>query len=170
MKRLIIGLISLVALLSAAGCDVIGYGKMWDIAPVEVKMEVVDAEGNNLFDEGFQNNWLSKEITASFEGETYSFPPAPGTRAYMAIMSGLTVQIYGAWENNPRPVLVFGELSGETERDSDLSILWPDGSEDVIGIKHTFHWDILGNPQGKTTLTLNGETVSNPVRLVKSSR
>lgn len=159
MKRV---LYLLGAVLLSAGC---GYFMIWDIAPVEVAMEVVDAEGNNLFSESTPGNWLQDRVTATFEGETYTYPQVE-TRAYLAIMNGLVVRDYhGQWGMGT--ALVFGELSGETDRHSDLVITWPDGTTDTITIDNRFSWGVTGNPHKKTSFKLNGEAVSAPIRIVK---
>ena len=147
------------AVLSLSSCIVM----IWDIAPVVVYKEVVNGEGQNLFDEATPGNWLGETITAVFEDEEYIYPSSGPTRAYAPQMYGLTVSEYG--ENIA--VLYFGELDGEESRESDLVISWPDGSEDTITVKRIFRWKITGKPDGRTTLKLNGRKTGNPVRIVK---
>lgn len=146
------------AVLSLSSC----IGMKWDIAPVEVYMEVVNGEGQNLFDEATPGNWLGETITAVFEDEEYIYPSSGPTRTYAPQMYGLTVSEY-----KNMAVLCFGELDGEESRESDLVISWPDGSEDTITVKRTFRWKITGKPDGKTTLKLNGRKTGNPVRITK---
>lgn len=159
----------LYALLGAAlllgGC---GFGMIYDIAPVEVMMEVTDADGRNLFEESQDataKNWLEGPVTATFEGETYAFPSTVDTRAYAAMMHGLVVRSVRRADGSTVTCLVFGELSGETERCSDLTVTWPNGTTTVITVDNSFHWGITGRPHKKTLFRMNGETVSLPVRI-----
>lgn len=140
--------------------------KVWDIAPVTVRMEVIDAQGRNLFDETTPGNWLGSEISATFEGESYIFPTTD-TRAYLAVLYGLHLEPYENADRSPVSVLAFGELDGTQERDSDLVITWPDGSEDIITVHRRFRWKWNGDPDGKTTWKLNGKETEYPVRIVK---
>ena len=135
--------------------------RIWDISPVVVVFEVKNSNGENLFDESTEGNWLNTSFSATFEGETYTYPYVE-TKEYYAQLRGLYLHRY-----SEIPRLEFGELDGTVERNSDLVITWPDGTQDVISIKRTFRWKLNGDPDGKTTLKLNGETTSNPIQLVK---
>lgn len=147
------------ALLLLSGCAT------WDIVPVIVRMEVVNEAGQNLFDASTAGNWLQNTFTATFEGETYTYP-AVKTRTYAAMMYGLYVtEIRTA--SATFPGLNFGELSGESNRRSDLVITWPDGTSDTITVDNDFHW-VFGKPRKKTSFSLNGGTASSSiVRIVK---
>ena len=134
---------------------------IWDISPVVVVFEVRNSNGENLFDESTDSSWLNTSFSATFEGETYTYPYVE-TKEYYAYLRGLYLQPY-----SQTPRLEFGELDGTVERNSDLVITWPDGTQDVINIKRSFRWKLNGDPDGKTTLKLNGETTSNPIQLVK---
>ena len=152
------------AALLLSGC---GFGMTWDITPVIVEMEVVDAEGHNRLDEKTAGNWLQSTVTATFEGETYRFP-SPETRTYAAILRGLYIESYSFGPRAGAIYLAFGELSGETDRSSDLVITWPDGTTDTITIDNRFRWTVTGYPDNRTSFKLNGVPVSYlPIRLVK---
>ena len=140
--------------------------EVWDIAPVTVRMEVTDAQGRNLFDETTPGNWLGSEISADFEGESYIFPTTD-TRTYKAVLRGLFLEPYENADRPSIPVLAFGELDGTKERDSDLVVRWPDGSEDIITVHRKFRWKWNGDPDGATTWKLNGKETGSPVRIVK---
>ena len=140
--------------------------KIWDIAPVMIRMEVVDAQGRNLFEETTPGNWISSEISARFEDESYTFPTVQ-TRAYMAVLYGLYLEPNGSGTGHQYPVLTFGELDGTEERNSDLVITWPDASEDIISVRRKFRWKRNGDPDGETILKINGKVTENPIRIVK---
>ena len=129
------------AALLLSGC---GFGMTWDIAPVIVE----------------------STVTATFEGETYRFP-SPETRTYAAILRGLYIESYSFGPREGAVYFAFGELSGETDRSSDLVISWPDGTTDTITVDNRFRWRVNGYPDKKTSFKLNGESVTGPIRLVK---
>ncbi len=127
---------------------------IWDIAPVEVIMVVTDAQGNNLFDASTPGNWLSESFSATFNGEEFLWPSAR-TREYFAELKGF--YIYPSWYSDSKEVyLRFGELDGVEDWDTDLFISWPDGSEDVIHVLHTFRWGKEGPETYHTEFKLNG--------------
>lgn len=134
---------------------------IWDISPVVVLFEINNNNGENMFSESTEGNWLNASFSCSFEDETYTYPSIE-TKEYLAAFQGLYLNLY-----SEIPLLEFGELDGTEDRDSDLVITWPDGTRDVINIKRTFRWKLNGDPDGKTTLKLNGENTSNPIQLVK---
>ena len=134
---------------------------IWDIAPVIVLFEVNNSNGENLFAESTEGNWLDTSFSCTFEDVTYTYPYVE-TKEYAAFLRGLYLKNY-----SQTPYLEFGELDGTEERNSDLVITWPDGTQDVITIKRTFRWKLNGDPDGKTTLKLNGEKTSSPIKLVK---
>lgn len=166
MKQLSVALLSVLACTGICS-SCIGRDVIWDINPVNTYMEIVDRSGANLFDKATPGNWLEESISATFEGETWSYPAEEETRAFMPEMYGLRVVEYGSSTEPPRPVLVFGELSGETERNSDLVITWPDGTEDTLTISREFRWKANGAPKGKTVWKLNGKETGIPIRIVK---
>lgn len=163
MKKLTIAIIATFGLTS---CISLNKEKIWDINPVKIQMEVVDAQGRNLFDETTPGNWNGSEISATFEGESYTFPTAD-TKAYLAILYGLYVEPHGGSTGSTYPVLTFGELDGTQERNSDLVISWPDGSEDIISVHREFRWKHNGDPDGETAWKLNGKETESPIRIVK---
>ena len=165
MKRILLGFIALLGLCS---CEKIvdtalsiADPKIWDIGPVVVLFEVNNSNGDNLFAESTEGNWLNASFSCTFEDETYTYP-SPETKEYIAVLRGLYLNT-----SSETPFLEFGELDGTENRNSDLVITWPDGTQDVITIKHTFRWKLNGNPDGHTTLKLNGEKTSHPIQLVK---
>ena len=103
---------------SEGGSDVI-----WDIAPVEFNIFITDSEGHDLLDSTFQNN-LIKEITVSYQGETYPvttereyYEELYGdiqTRAYMPHFYGL--MLHHSWNHKTSNYgdyeLTFGEFDG----------------------------------------------------------
>lgn len=138
---------------------------IWDIAPVEVILVVTDAQGNNLFDASTPGNWLSEPFSATFNGEEFQWPPAR-TREYFAELKGFYIYPSG-YSQSKEVFLRFGELDGERNWDTDLSISWPDGSEDVIRVQHTFRWGKKGPETYHTAFKLNGTPVEGEIVRLK---
>ena len=141
---------------------------IWDIAPYSILMEVTDTEGHNLFEASTPGNWLEGPVVATFDGKTYNFPSeeTPETKELIVEITGLSVKKIG----NPSKVTVleFGELNGGDNLTADLTLSWPNGTSDVISFKHTVSYQD-GRPSTKTAHFLNGESVTAPVKIVKSS-
>ena len=128
-----------------------------DWNPIVVYIKVSNAEGQNLLDAATPNNFVDKEISAEWMGETYvadslSFwDKQHMTRMYLPIMNGLMYVT-----KNGEPMLYFGELAGDGDyNDEPFTIHWPDGSTDVITIKNKAH---LSSANRK--YKLNGEVVA----------
>lgn len=140
---------------------------VWDIAPYSILMEVTDTEGHNLFEASTPGNWLKGPVVATFDGKTYNFPSeeTPDTKELIVEITGLSVKKTG--NTSQVTVLEFGELNGGDNLTADLTLNWPNGTSDVITIKHTVSYQD-NRPSTKTAHFLNGEAVSAPVQIVKS--
>ncbi len=129
-------------------------GMIWDIGPVYFQMEVTDVQGNNLFSETTPGNWLSEQISATFDGKEFLWPSAR-TKAYLAVLKGF--YLLPRWyKPSDEMLFCFGELDGTKKWDKDLCITWPDGSTDVIRVQHAFRWNLAGQPEQYTGFKLNG--------------
>lgn len=145
-------------LLSA--CDTIGGGDViWDIAPVEFKIFITDSGGHDLLDSTVQNN-LIKDITLSYQGETYPVMTDQEymektyghsqTRAYMPTFYGLILRKYWSHETFTYGdfELVFGEFDGEESVDKrEVLLTMPNGRQVSLAYKNHFRWKSNGNPK-----------------------
>ena len=109
-----------------------------DWNPIDIYIKVSNAEGQNLLDTATPNNFVDKEISAEWMGETYVadtislWEKQYMTRMYLPEMHGLMYKT-----KNGEKVLYFGELAGDGDYDDEpLTIHWPDGSTDVITVKN----------------------------------
>lgn len=140
-----------------AACDT----PEWDILPIDIYINVSNSSGQNLLDTATPDNFLGKEITAEWKGETYTadsifwINKAAATRMYLAEMFGLHYTSFDGTD-----MLYFGELSGHaTFNDEPLTIHWPDGSTDVITVKASAH-EGFRDVTLKRKFKLNGKTVA----------
>ena len=109
-----------------------------DWYPIMIYVKVSNAEGQNLLDSVTPNNFIDKEISAEWMGETYVadtislWGKQQTTREYLPMMNGLMYVT-----KNGKRMLYFGELAGDGDYDDEpLTIHWPDGSTDVITVKN----------------------------------
>jgi len=101
-----------------------------DFNPIEIKISVVNADGDNLLDTETTGNILSEPMTYTYNGETLDIEEgAPweheGSRYYMPAW-------FGVWRitDNGKPIIYVGEFDATdlTPRPIDLTL---------AGIKHT---------------------------------
>ena len=128
-----------------------------DWAPVDLSIQLHDAQGNDLLDPENPNN-LIDGTTLTFRGKTYEASrewyekgmfhdwqytePIKGeeqeqevvsTRAYLACLYGLYLLRNGVpYQEKPGFRLYFGEIDGGTNMSEELILSWPDGSRNVI--------------------------------------
>ena len=128
-----------------------------DWNPINIYVKVTNAEGQNLLDSVTLNNFVNKEISAEWMGETYVadtislWKKQHMTRMYLPMMNGLMYVT-----KNGEQMLYFGELAGDGDYDDEpLTIHWPDGSTDVITVKNKAY---LSSANRK--YKLNGEVVA----------
>lgn len=140
---------------------------IWDISPLVITLDVRDDAGNDLFDPEFPDNIIESGVCAEYQGKYYDLSPRyiASTRYYMPHFRGLT------YENFPyREVaynIEFGELFGDKNyHDEKIIIHWGDGTKNVIVFTHSFWWK-KQKPHSKTTVYLDGEKVSMPIKLVR---
>lgn len=169
MKHLLGPIMILLAVLGA--CKRITPEKnkdlIWDIAPYSILMEVTDTEGNNLFETSTPGNWLEGPVVATYDGKSYLFPSEDiHTKELLVEVTGLSLIKIG--DPPSKTALVFGQFNGGDNLTADITLSWPDGSSDVIAFKHTVSYQD-GVPSTKTSHFLNGEAVTAPVSIVKSS-
>ncbi|MBQ2248414.1 MAG: hypothetical protein II323_06625 [Tidjanibacter sp.] len=153
MKNIIKTLL-LATTLMMCGC---GVGRIVDWYPVNIRIYVQDAEGNDLLNPN-NENFLGSQVEAEWLDKLYTYTH-PQTREYLPRWSGLTLQTH-----NGTYYLELGELAGDVEYDDDLTIRWPDGSQDVIHYKSRVNHITV---DAHRTFKLNGEKCDNPVVIVK---
>lgn len=133
MKRIIPILLTIMSATSFSSCEPM----IWDIIPMNIYIDVMNANGKSLLDSITPDNFVGKEITAEWKDETYVadtislLEKEVLTRLYPGVMHGLMYVT-----KNDRPMLYFGELNGHaTYNDEPLTLYWPDGSTDIISVR-----------------------------------
>ncbi len=165
-KYLLLGIVAL-GLLS---CDIIGNnGEIWDISPVVVTLNVVDANGVDLLNPDNSNSIPVSGLKASYKGVEYVCNkelPAVSTKAYMPYFYGLKVFKNSYYDTY---TLQFGELDGaKSYSNEEVTIFWGDGTSDKIKFNRKFRWKLNGDPSISQEWFLNGSKMSgNIIKIVK---
>lgn len=156
-----------VALLSSCKNDDVIY----DIAPVQYEITLIDEDGNNLLDENLPDNLIGADIYVIFNGDRYDTnwePPytVQASRYLMPTWYGLQVWQYYKWENNGcfaipgQYSLQFGDFFGDEEQHLSIELVIPcRGVSYTIELIHKFKWK-HNKPNSSTYLIYNGEEIN----------
>ncbi|MDE7414173.1 MAG: hypothetical protein K2N05_10380 [Muribaculaceae bacterium] len=138
---------------------------IWDMAPVNVMVNIQDTNGNNLLSPSVPGNLQGKKIVAEYKGQEYelNWDASDETRYYMPFFSGLTLQSGytqsgDQLEADPnKNYLSFGEFDGGENQDITIS-LHIEGYSNTwnISVSHHIIWK-GNNPHVTNTASLNGE-------------
>lgn len=152
-----------------SGCDSNSDSDIiWDVAPLEFYIEVVNSEGADLLNPETSGNIVGDDIKAIYLDNTYSYGEGvsaiPPTRYYMPRFYGLMPYVTSEGEYG----MSFGELDGaKNYKNEKITLEWSDKSQDIITFSHTCEWK-KGALLLNTVVYLNGTEVSyNPIRIVK---
>jgi len=166
VKYLLLGIMAL-GLLS---CDKINNsGKIWDISPVVVTLQVVDAKGVDILNPKNSNSIPISGVRALYKGVEYECntpSAAVCTKAYLPQFYGL-MAINNTY--NGLYYLQFGELEGaKSYSNEEVIISWGNGTADRIKFNRKFRWKLNGDPDVHQEWFLNGTKVSgNIIKVVK---
>ena len=135
---------------------------IWDIAPVVVYADVIDAAGNNLLNPDVQGNIVGETMTIEYHGDAYGVQWEtlwPGyTRAYFARFYGMlhhpADRYKPASAQNPW-ILEIGELPGDDDYDITLPLKYKDQEFD-IRVVNSFKW-VNDCPDRTTQVYLDGK-------------
>ncbi len=110
-----------------------GDGDYWihDIMPMDIRISVVDIEGNNLLDPLSSGYLVPENIEVEYKGETYKVHQNPDyiTKILPATFYGLML----VEDDKYGEILSFGEFEGGKDyTDETITIRWGDGYADVI--------------------------------------
>lgn len=158
MKRILIFILTVLTLSSCSDLrteyrsDII-----YDINPIVLHIYVNDADDRNLLD-GREGSLDTKNISATYEGETYSVELQ--TKYYMPSFRGLVLKK----DSNGNNELVFGELDGAKNLDYvDLVISWGNGTSDTITIFNDYKVKSNGKLDITRRFYVNGKKMDSDI-------
>lgn len=164
VKYLLLGIMALGLLSCDKNDDIV-----WDINPVVVTLNVVDAKGVDILNPENSNSIPLSGVKAFYNGVEYECSTelmAVSTKAYLPHFYGLR-----AMKNtyNGSYYLQFGELEGaKSYLNEEVTISWGDGTSDKIKFNRKFRWKSNGDPEAHQEWFLNGTKVPNSsIRIVK---
>lgn len=142
-------------------------GMIVDWCPVEITIEAYDVDGNSIISPNMPG------MTLTFQGKTYEVQEAPRyeTKAYLAIMAGLIARpVQGDQGKIEGYILWFGEIDGAADMDEDITLHWPDGSEDIIHYHCSNHrewpepkcnrsWKLNGKKHDRSDFVFSGKSL-----------
>mgnify|MGYP004560171391 FL=1 len=158
MKRILIFLLTVLTLISCSDLRTESRSDIiYDITPIVLHIYVNDADGRNLLD-GREGSLDTKNISAAYEGETYSVELQ--TKYYMPSFRGLVLKKDSAGNNK----LVFGELDGAKNLDYvDLVISWGNGTSDTITIFNDYKVKSNGKLDITRRFYVNGKKMDSDI-------
>lgn len=159
-------LASMLAVVVLAGCsssDEPEEGVVWDISPVTVLVDVVDADGNDLLNPEVEGNIVDGAASVDYKGQTYPvswrtpYYGYEGTRAYRATFQGALHHPVDRFKpvsaQNPW-ILEIGELAGDENYDVTMQLKISEKTYS-IRVVNEFSWK-KHNPRIETTVYLDG--------------
>ena len=153
MKRILIFLLTVLTLISCSDLRTESRSDIiYDITPIVLHIYVNDADGRNLLD-GREGSLDTKNISATYEGETYSVELQ--TKYYMPSFRGLVLKKDSAGNNK----LVFGELDGA----KNLEISWGNGTSDTITIFNDYKVKSNGKLDITRRFYVNGKKMDSDI-------
>lgn len=169
LKQIIMALVAVLPLTFMVSCsddddgDGPEKGVMWDIYPVDIIIDIVDAQGNNLLDPDVPGNIVGQELTVDYEGKTY------GTEWNALSLSPnqsrmILVEFYGLkhylinrihpYSSSRRWALFLGDLRGDCDYDTTMVLKYKD-REFEIRVVNNFEW-VKHLPERDTRVYLDG--------------
>lgn len=134
-----------------------GSCMIMDWTPVTLRIYVENQAGEDLLEPGSETDIL-EGVTMTYRGETYRLAPEPETKYYLPDFDGLELMKDG----DGRYYLYFGELDGAEEYNDDFTIVWGDGTSDVIHYKRNIFMTTVSEKW-----KLNGSKSDMPMTIVK---
>lgn len=166
--RNLLGIFLLLGLMGLTNCsDGPEPGVIWDIAPLNVQIRVVDEAGHDLLDPDREDSWADKNIKAIYNGRTFEKDSGVPVKTKAIYVEFTGLRTYSD-PNGRVHGLIFGDFNGDSDyRNEEIILDWNDGSKkDTIVFNHDFYWK-KHEPKMTTVFYLNGVETESPIVIVK---
>ncbi len=140
---------------------------IWDIAPVFVKVDILNDSGQSLLDPTVDGNIVGESMTLQRGKEKYEVnwnPEQKSTRALLVKFEGLNYrEIYkwneseGKFEPTGNYRIVIGGFYGDRNYREEMMLTYAGKTYEII-VENNFRWN-KKKPCITTTLYLNGERI-----------
>lgn len=159
---------------------------IWDFAPFDVEVKLVDEAGVNMLNPTVEGNWIGQPFAMTYKDEEYGLnwdklvPDgyAPEGRACIAQFYGLACGQTCYWNGSHWDwiendyYLSFGEFAGDDNHDLLIDLYVP--GRDLpykITVEHRFGWKSKNEPRICTKIWLDEEPVEKfPIKIVLPRR
>ena len=150
---------------------------IWDFAPYDVVVKIMDTEGTNLLNPGISGHWMKEPFRMTFNGDDYPvnwsdyLQPGicdvpgmyhAGSRAVPAIFSGLRCLEDTYWNgeqlmwHKDEYVLAFGAFPSNDNHEIEMEFHVPNQSISFrIKVQNSFRWKSENEPDGDTEIWLD---------------
>lgn len=139
-----------------------------DFTPINLVIEVLDADGNDLVNPNHPNSIVKSSVRAEVEGKffdlqssSYAYenrkPTPEALRAYLPMWYGLS---YAEQRAEGRPwVLVIGEFDGSESITREVKLHWEDGTTSLLKYSNKVEYNAKGYPKVERHYYLDGVEV-----------
>lgn len=159
---------------------------IWDIAPYDVSIEIVDEDGTALLNPTVDGNWMEQPFSMTYNGKEYE---ADWTVLYGAGNADMKSRYIPAYFYGLRCVnvwfwdgshwyakedeyqLAFGEFPSDEDKDLSFEFYVPGREEPYrIAVEKRFWWNADNEPDGYKKVWLDGKEVDFPITIVLPRR
>lgn len=142
---------------------------VWDIYPIEIQVDIQDANSTSLLDPESAANVIGSDVSIEIDGSSYDAEweckdPYGSSRAILAVFQGIRLQEMLRWNpdkkvNEPSGEwrLVIGQFPGDASYTKEIKIRY-DNKESVVTLNNTFSWKDK-EPVVVTKIFLDGAAV-----------
>ena len=145
MKKMFFSSMLVLGLLSSCSKDDNNEQLIWDLAPIEFKIDVVEDNGKSIIDPNspVYNQTFLENTTIKVQGNTYRWGEdanvpslKPSSRAFYAPFYGIKTE-----QIKDKSLLVIGPFMADYQWDKEtVEINWGDGSKDVLTFTSNMQW------------------------------
>ena len=162
MKRLILACLPLLfAMLSCGGPN---YDNDWEFDPIYICFEVVNSNGENLFEDTTTDNWISLAITCTFGTDSYSFPFVPQSNEVLCLR---IADFHDSTTGKKTTAFCFGPIPGDEDVNSKLTVTWPDGTTNTVSVFNEVKWNASSGPEVTRSIKMNDKNYNGLIKLTK---
>ncbi len=162
MRRFILVCIPL--LFALFSCEGPKYDNEWEFDPIYVCFEVVNSNGENLFEDTTTDNWIAQTITCTFGTDSYSFPFVPQGNDVLCLR---IADFIDGTSGKTTTSFCFGPIPGDKGIDSKLTVTWPDSTTNTVSVFNEVKWNPSSGPEVTRSIKMNGKNYNGIIKLTK---
>lgn len=119
-----------------------GEDRIWDFAPINLRVSVEDASGNDLLNPNTPGSLAEQSIQVIVREKTYEKDAEAqdvlSSRAYLAVFTGMQTRV----SESGKYYLEIGEFFGNQNVSNETAVIvWNDGTRDTLSFSNRLSWD-----------------------------